>query len=100
MTEARIAIPRDELVAFCRRHHIRSLSLFGSVVRDDFGPESDVDVLIEFEPDHHPGLGLIAIQDELSALLGGHPVDLVFPKYLNHRIRDQVLAEAEVVYVE
>jgi uncharacterized protein len=53
---ARISIDKEKIADFCRRHHIRRLSLFGSVLRDDFGPESDVDVLVEFEPDHIPGL--------------------------------------------
>ena len=68
------------------------------MLRDDFGPESDVDVLVEFEPGHTPGLALIQIQDELSALLGGRPVDLVTPKFLHPRIREQVLTEMQVQY--
>ena len=95
-----LVVPSDQLAAFCRRHHVTSLSLFGSVLRSDFHPESDVDVLIEFEPGHHPGFGLIQIQDELSDLLGGRPINLVSPKFLNRRIRDRVLAEAEVIYGE
>jgi len=93
-----IEIPQDKIAEFCRRHHIRKLSLFGSILRDDFGPDSDIDVLVEFEPGHVPGLGLIRIQDELSALLGGHEIDLVTAKFLNHRIRDRVLSEAMVQY--
>ena len=73
MTKPRVDIPQERLAAFCRRHHIRKLSLFGSVLRDDFGPESDIDVLVEFEPGHVPGYRLITIQDELSDLFGGHP---------------------------
>lgn len=93
-------LPHAEIRTFCQRHHIRRLSLFGSVLRDDFGPASDVDVLVEFEPDHVPGLALIRMQDELSALFGGRPVDLVTPRFLNHRIRARVLAEAQVIYAE
>jgi len=92
------AIPRTELAEFCRRNHIRKLSLFGSVLRDDFGPQSDVDVLVEFEPGYVPGLRLIRLQDELSRLFGGWRVDLVTPKFLNRRIRDEVLRSAEVQY--
>ena len=55
MTRARIEIPQAEIEAFCRKHHIRRLALFGSVLRDDFGPESAMDVLVEFEPGHVPG---------------------------------------------
>jgi hypothetical protein len=96
---AQVSIERDQLAAFCRRHHIRLLSLFGSAVRRDFRPDSDIDVLIEFEEGHGPGfIGLHQVEIELSALFDGRRLDLVNPKYLNPRIRDQVLAEAEVQY--
>ena len=91
-------IPQDELAEFCRRNYIRSLSFFGSAAKGDLGPESDVDVLVEFETGHVPGLALIRMQDELSVILGGREVDLVTPKFLNHRIRTQVLKEAAVQY--
>lgn len=94
----RIHIPKKQLVDFCRRNQIRTLSLFGSVLSDAFGPESDVDVLVEFEPGSTPGLGLIRMQDELSLLFGGRSVDLVTAKFLNKRIRDKVIAEAAVQY--
>lgn len=92
------AIPKDQLAEFCRRNHILKLALFGSILREDFRPDSDIDVLVEFEPGHVPGFGFIRLQDELSALFGGRPVDLVTPKFLNHRIRDEVLKTAEVQY--
>ncbi len=95
---ADIEIDRAALAEFCRANHIRKLSLFGSVLRDDFGPESDVDVLVEFEPGRVPGYGFIRIQRELSALFGGRKVDLLTPKSINRRIRDKALAEAEVQY--
>jgi len=98
MAASSIGIPQDRLEEFCRRYYIRKLSLFGSVITGDFGPDSDVDVLVEFEPGHVPGLALIRIQDELAALLGGREVDLVTPKFLNRRIRDQILREAVVQY--
>jgi hypothetical protein len=94
----RPTVPKTQLADFCRRNHIRRLALFGSVLRDDFGPDSDIDVLVEFEPGHVPGLRLIRLQDELSALFGGRRVDLVTSKFLNHRIRDEVLRSAEVQY--
>ena len=94
---AKIAIPKEEMAAFCRRHHIRRLALFGSVLRDDFTPESDVDVLVEFERGHTPGLAFITIQDELSQLLG-RKVDLNTPDCLSHYFRQEVLDEAEVLY--
>lgn len=94
------AIPRERLADFCRRNHIRRLSLFGSVLRDDFRADSDIDVLVEFEPGHVPGLRFIRLQDELSGLFDGRPVDLVTPKFLNRRIRDEVLRTAQVQYAE
>jgi len=97
---AQIAIDRERIADFCRRHHIAKLSLFGSVLRDDFTPESDVDVLVEFEPGHVPGLGLIRMERELSDVLGGRRVDLLTPKFINRRIRKRVMDEAEVQYAE
>ena len=70
---ARIAVDREKIAEFCRRHHIRRLALFGSVLRDDFGPDSDVDVLVEFEPGHIPGLEFFRMQEELSEILGESP---------------------------
>ena len=95
---AAITVDKEKLAEFCRRHHIRRLSLFGSAVRDDFGPESDVDVLVEFEPGHTPGLAVVDIEEELSELLGGRRVDMVNPKYLNRRLKSRVLEEAEMQY--
>lgn len=75
------------------------LALFGSVLRDDFSPDSDVDVLVEFQAGHVPGLSFVSIEREFAALLHGHRVDMVTPKFLNARIRDQVLSSAEPLYV-
>ena len=96
----RIAVDKAKLAELCRRRHIRKLSLFGSVLRDDFRAGSDVDVLVEFEPGHTPGLAVVDVEEELSALLGGHRVDMVNPKYLNRRLKGRVLREAEVQYAE
>lgn len=92
-----IDIPHDAIAAFCQRHHIRRLALFGSVLRDDFTPQSDVDVLVEFEPGKGPGLAFFGMQDELTAILG-REVDLNTPAELSHRWRDEVLAEMEPLY--
>ena len=100
MTESNIEIPKRKIVKFCRKYHIRKLALFGSILRDDFGPDSDIDVLVEFEPGHTPGFAFITIQDELSQLLGGREVDLVTPKFLNYRIRERVEKEARVAYAQ
>jgi len=99
-TQVRIEIPKDKLAEFCRRHHIVKLSFFGSVLRDDFTPESDVDVLVEFDPAHIPGLmRFVGMELELSEILG-RKVDLNTPKSLSRYFRDEVLAEAQVQYVE
>lgn len=93
-----IEVSVAKLSALCQRRHISRLALFGSVLRDDFRPESDIDVLVEFEPGRTPGFAFVSIQEELSAILGNHPVDLVSPKFLHHRIRNQVLKEAILIY--
>lgn len=98
MSKTRIAIPPEAIAAFCRRHQIRKLSLYGSVLRDDFRPDSDVDVLVEFEPDHLVGLAIVDMEEELSRLLSGRKVDIVEAKYLNRWLRSRVLASAEVQY--
>jgi len=97
----RIEIPADKVADFCRRHHISKLSLFGSVLRDDFRPESDVDILVEFEPDHVPGfIRLAGMEIELSTILGGRKVDMNTPNSLSRYFRDEVLSEAQVQYVQ
>lgn len=93
----RIPVDRRKIADFCRRHHIRRLSFFGSVLRDDFRPESDVDVLVEFEPDCVPGLAFFAMEEELSQLLGRR-VDLNTPQFVSPTFRERVLAEAEAQY--
>ena len=94
----RIPIPKEALADFCRRNGIRRLSLFGSVLRDDFRPDSDVDMLVEFEPGKRIGLfGLSALQNELSDMIG-RQVDLRTPEELSRYFRDAVLAEAVPQY--
>ena len=94
-----LVIDRSAVRAFCQRHHVARPALFGSALRDDFGPDSDVDVLVELQPGHVPGLDFVSMERELSGLLQGRRVDLVTPKFLNVRIREQVLREAEPLYV-
>jgi uncharacterized protein len=90
----------DQVSEFCQRHHIRKLSLFGSVLREDFGAQSDVDVLVEFEPGHVPGFfRLFDLEKELSGFFGGRKVDLRTPQDLSRYFRDEVVARAEVQYV-
>ena len=101
MGSAHLSIPQDKIADFCRRHHIRKLSLFGSVLRDDSGPNSDVDVLVEFEPGHVPGLiRLAGMEFELSEILGGRRVDMNTLQCLSRYFRDQVQAEAQAQYVQ
>lgn len=95
---AHIAIDHERIAGFCRRHHIRRLALFGSVLRDGFGPQSDVDVLVEFQPGHVPGLAFFRMEDELSEILA-RKVDLNTPGFLSPHFREDVLREAEVHYV-
>lgn len=92
-----VLIPTDDLAALCQRHHIRRLSLFGSILRDDFTPQSDVDVLVEFEPGKTPGLEFFGIEEELTSLLG-RKVDLNTKGFLSKYFREQVLTEARVFY--
>ncbi len=95
-----IEVPEDRIAEFCRRHGIRRLALFGSVLRDDFGPDSDVDVLVEFKPGAKRGLlRLAGMEIELSEMLG-RKVDLNTAGFLSKYFRDEVIAEAEVQYAE
>lgn len=96
--ERNLKLSSEALRAFCIRHHIRKLAFFGSVLRDDFNQESDVDVLVEYLPGHVPGFAFIAHQDELSTIIGRR-VDLSTPNSLSRYFRDKVLAEAEAAYV-
>jgi len=94
-----IRVDREKIADLCKRHHIRRLAFFGSALRSDLGPESDIDVLVEFEPGHTPGFAFFQIQDELTALLGRR-VDLNTPQFLSRYFRDEVLREAEVQYAQ
>ena len=94
---ASVDLDKERLAEFCQRHHIRKLALFGSVLRDDFTPESDIDILVEFEPGHVPGLAFFAMEDELSNLLG-RKVDLNTRGWLSEYFRDEVEVEAEIQY--
>ena len=90
---------RADINSLCRRYYVRKLSLFGSVLRSDFGPHSDIDILVEFDPEHIPGFfRLSEMADELSHLFGGRKVDLRTPQDLSRYFRADVLAHAEVQY--
>ena len=95
---AQVSLDRERLAEFCRQNGVRQLAIFGSALRDDFAPGSDVDVLIEFEPGRTPGLRFFWMQQELSRLFG-RTVDLHTPAPLSRYFRSQVLAEAEDQYV-
>ncbi|MFH1466796.1 MAG: nucleotidyltransferase domain-containing protein [Pseudomonadota bacterium] len=99
MSQPRIAVPIEALAELCRARHIQRLSLFGSVLRDDFGPLSDIDVLVEFAPGQAPGLmAFSAIQREIEQLFGGRRVDLVTPGFLHRGLRERVIASSQVQY--
>ena len=101
MSQSRLKLPSGKIADFCRRNHIRRLSLFGSALRGETAPESDVDFLVEFQPGENPGyFGLARMERELSEILGGRKVDLRTPQELSRYFRDEVLASAEVEYAE
>ena len=94
-----LLIPQSKIADFCQRHHIHKLALFGSILRDDFRPDSDVDVLVEFEEGYVPDFfRLYDMEQELSALFDRHPIDLVTFAALNRHLRKSVLSAAMVVY--
>ena len=95
-----IAISKDQLATFCRDHGIKRLAIFGSALRSDFGPDSDIDMLVEFAPDRIPGLFAFAgMELELTRMLG-RKVDLRTPEDLSRYFRQEVLAEAQVQYAK
>ncbi len=101
MTKFAVKVPKRKIVEFCKRNHIQRLSFFGSILRDDFSQKSDLDMLVEFEPDNVPGFfDLIRMEEELSSIFGGRKVELKTPADLSRYFRDDVLAEAVGVYVE
>jgi predicted nucleotidyltransferase len=96
---AEIEINKEKIAAFCERYHVQSFALFGSVLRDDFGVDSDIDVLVEFESGFTPGLFTIArMERELSHLFAGRKIDLRTPEDLSPYFRQNVLQEARVEY--
>ncbi len=95
--QERLTVPHEAIADFCRRNGIRKLALFGSVLRDDFRPDSDVDVLVEFEPGARTGFGFAGMERELAEMLG-RKVDLITRGFLSTRIRERVEAESQVVY--
>lgn len=101
MVESRIQIPRQKIIKFCQKHHIHKLAFFGSVLREDFGPTSDVDVLVEFEPGKTPGLAFFGMQDELKQIFN-REVDLLTFKGVesskNYIRRKAILGSAQVIY--
>ena len=97
MERTGIEISTEAVEAFCLRHHIRRLALFGSALREDFRSGSDIDVLVEFESEHIPGLAFFSMEEELAQILG-RPVDLNTPQFISPAFRDQVAQEAEVIY--
>lgn len=100
MGKAKIELPKEKIAEFCKRNHIRKLLLFGSVLHGDFRPDSDIDLLVEFDPAHIPGFFKLAhMERDLSELMG-KKVDLRTPQELSRYFRDKVISEAEVQYAE
>ncbi len=96
-----LALPKRRLAAFCRANGIKRLSVFGSALRDDFGSDSDIDLLVEFDPEYVPGLlRLAGMELELSELFDGRKIDLRTPKDLSRYFRRQVMDEAELQYAQ
>lgn len=96
-----IELPRDKIADFCKRNRIRKLSLFGSALKGELRKDSDIDLLVEFNPDETPSLfDLARMERELSKLLGGRKVDLRTPSELSRYFRDEVLSTASVQYAE
>ncbi|MBN2437600.1 MAG: nucleotidyltransferase domain-containing protein [Deltaproteobacteria bacterium] len=96
-----ITLPKEQIADFCRRRHIRRRAIFGSALRSDFNETSEIDILVEFEPEHIPGLfGMARMERELSSLLGGRKLDLRTPEDLSRYFRQEVLNEVEVQYAQ
>lgn len=94
----RIELPMEKIISLCRNHHIRELALFGSVLRDDFGPDSDIDVLVKFEPDARIGyFRFFGIEQELTNILG-REVELFTPESLKQFARKEALRTCKVIY--
>jgi uncharacterized protein len=97
----KIELPRDKIADFCKKNHIRKLSLFGSALRGELRKDSDIDMLVEFRPGETPSLfDLARMERELSTLVGGRKVDLGTPQDLSRYFRDEVLSSATVEYAE
>jgi len=100
-TMTAIDVPPERIAEFCQRHGIRRLAIFGSALREDFGPDSDVDVLVEFDPEHIPGLlGMASLERELSEIFGGRRVDLRTAEDLSRYFRQRVIEEAKIQYAK
>ena len=98
---ARVSVPRERIAAFCQKHGIRRLAIVGSALREHFRPDSDIDVLVEFDPDRVPGLfGIARLERELSPLFDGRKVDLRTPEDLSRYFRQTVIDQAEVQYAK
>lgn len=95
---SKLMIAKDRIADFCRRHYIRRLAIFGSALRDDFGPDSNVDVLVDFVPGHTPGL--FGMEEQFSPLLGGRKVEIRTPQDLSRYFRQEVVTAAKVQYVQ
>jgi len=95
-----IKVNDKQIADFCLRNHIRKLSLFGSILTKEFRPDSDIDVLVMYDPQFPVGFRIFRMEEELSRMFEGHKVDIVNEKYINPRMREQVLTGAQVLYAQ
>ena len=94
-----IKIPKKKLIAYCKKNHIKKMAFFGSLLRDDFSPTSDIDILVEFEKDHVPGFfNLIRMENDLSLIFNGNKVDIRTPNDLSRYFRKKVISNAVILY--
>jgi hypothetical protein len=99
--KVRLNASKSDILSFCRKYHIKKLAIFGSALRDELGPESDIDILVEFDERYVPSFfELNDMEEELSSLFGGRKVDLRTPKDLSRYFRHEVMETAEVLHVE
>ena len=94
-----VKIQQEKLMRYCKKNHIKKLALFGSILRDDFRSDSDIDILVEFEKEHTPGFfDLVRMEEQLSRFFQGKEVDLRTPDDLSRYFREKVIRHAEVIY--
>lgn len=100
MYVGKIAFPKNKIRDFCRKYHVKKFSFFGSILTDKFGPDSDIDVLVEFEPNAHPNYFLLVDMENDLTKIFGRRTDVRTPNEISHYYRQQVLSEAKSIYAD